>query len=324
MGGENHHDEAKPSGGLTPQGHRLHKPGVAGSSPAAATTALRFDEPINAYHADKEWWSKSQLWDLWANGPLYFHGRYISGGISNPFGASLVKGTHVHEWAEQGPSAWWGRVVVIPKEVLGADGRRTKKTEEWLAGQSADAICLSVEEAEAYHRQFDAILANPIFGRLQEQTEHREFSIRWIDPETGLKLKCRPDACAATFLWDLKTTKERQPLKTFWRSVIDYGYAFQAEHYLSGARAAGIPATKFVFLLSSTVPPYECHAVVLPEQLLKSARRDLRSTRIDLKTRLLIDHWNQPDAGQITELVVPRWVLKESRNATGSRTERSE
>jgi hypothetical protein len=257
---------------------------------------------------------------LWANGPLYFHGRYISGQINSPFGPSLAKGTLVHEWAEQGPDAWWSRVVEIPKDALGVDGRKTKKTEEFLAGQKPDAICLGSDEITAFKEQFDQMLANPVFNRLQEETEHREFSVRGIDPETGLKLRCRPDAASCHYLWDIKTTKERQPLKTFWKSVVDYGYAMQAVLYLQLCRQAGIEAKQFIFLLTSTVQPYECHAVTLPEVLLDKARRELRSTCMDLQTRLLLDHWSAADAGQITELVVPSWIIREAkRHGSGSR-----
>ena len=54
--------------------HRLHKPGVGGSSPPAAI--LSFDELITSYHSDREWWSKSQLWTLQSQGPAAFHSRY--------------------------------------------------------------------------------------------------------------------------------------------------------------------------------------------------------------------------------------------------------
>jgi len=307
------------------EGPRLHKPGVAGSSPAAATgnASLQFNESITAYHSDREWWSKSQLWDLWANGPLYFHGRYISGGINSPFGAPLVKGTRVHEWAEQGDEAWWSRVVEIPKTALGKDGRSTKATEEFISQALADkpdAICLGSDEISEFRDQFRQMLDNPVFARLQDQTEHREFSVRGIDPETGLQIRCRPDAAGCDFLWDIKTTKERRPLKTFWKSVVDYGYAMQAVLYLQLCRQAGIEAKQFIFLVTSTVQPYECHAVTLPEALLDQARRDLKSVCMDLQTRLLFDHWSPADVGQITELVFPNWILKEAkRNGHGSR-----
>jgi hypothetical protein len=292
-------------------GHRLHKPGVAGSSPAAATS-LSFDENIEAYHADAAWWSKSQLWDLLSHGSTYFHARHIARSVQ-PYAAdsSLKKGTYVHEWAEQGDSRWWGRVVIIPDDALGASGRRTKKTDEWIASQKPDAILLKQEEADAYGRQFDAIRANPIFGQLSNDTIFRECSIRWVDESTGLPLKCRPDAVTTDMLWDIKTTREQNPLQTFWKSVFSYGYDFQAVHYLEGALAADMRATQFVFLVTSTVPPYQCHAVTLPQRVLDKARRKRQACLNDLHARLTFDHWLPEDSGQVTELFVPEKYMEE-------------
>ncbi len=292
-------------------GHRLHKPGVAGSSPAAAST-LSFDESNDAYHADTAWWSKSQLWDLISQGPAFFHARHLARSVQ-PYapGEALKKGTLVHEWAEHGGEAWWSRVVVIPDDALSATGRRTKKTEEFLASQPANAILLKQEEADAYRRQFEAIEANGIFGELTAATLAREFSVRWHDPGTGLGLKCRPDAATPDVLWDIKTTRDPNPLKTFWKSVFSYGYDLQAVHYLAGAEAAGLSVRKFVFLVTSTVPPYACHAVTLPQRVLDRAVRRRQFTLNDLHARLTFDHWLPEDSGQVTELFVPESFLEE-------------
>ena len=292
-------------------GHRLHKPGVAGSSPAAATT-LTVDESITAYHSDAEWWSKSQLWDLLSQGAPYFHARHIARSVQ-PYApdSSLKKGTYVHEWAEQGDEAWWARVVIIPDDALGVSGRRTKKTDEWIASQRPDAILLKQDEADAYRRQFDAIRANPIFGELTSDTVLRECSIRWVDAGTGLQLKCRPDAVTQDLLWDIKTTREQNPLQTFWKSVFQYGYDIQAVHYLEGAWAADLKATQFVFLVTSTVPPYLCHAVTLPQRVLDKARRRRQACINDLHARLTFDHWLPEDSGQVTELFVPERYMEE-------------
>ena len=287
------------------EGHRLHKPGVAGSSPAAAST-VSFDEPIDAYHSDAEWWSKSMLWDYLSKGPAFFHARHIARTLK-PYagGGAFAKGTLVHQWAEVGDANWWPLVVVYPDDVLGQGGRRTKKTEEWEAGQPAGSIFLKSDEVEEYRAQFAAIKANSVFDELSLATTAREFSIRWVEQTTKAKLKCRPDAATGDCLWDIKTTREQMPLQTFWRSVIDYGYDLQAALYLEGARAAGINVDRFVFFVTSTVPPYSCHAVVLPQRLIDKARRRLLTTLAELQSRLAFDHWLPEDTGSITELYIP-------------------
>ena len=293
-------------------GHRLHKPGVAGSSPAAAS--LFSDEPIGAYHADRNWFSKSQLWDLVSRGPQVFYAKHIAGTDNSRLDhPSLSRGTHVHEWAEGGDAAFWARVVQIPESALGSGGRRTKATDEFesdILAKRPDAVFLKAEEIGSYRAQFRAMQANPVFGELSAATTHRELSIRWRD-SLGLPLKCRPDAMTDDCVWDIKTTKEQSPLETFWRSVVDYGYAFQVEHYLAGLRAAGMGKTKFIFLISSTVPPYACHAVTLPERLLARARKQVRKTLAEIQSRLDLDHWLPADSGQITELFVPERYMEE-------------
>lgn len=297
------------------QDHRLHKPGVAGSSPAAATsgtTLLNFREPIEQYHADRAWWSKSQLWDLASCGAPFFKGRYLDGTIKSPFSDALNKGTLVHLWADIGPEAWWDRVREVPPEFIGLNGAVLKKGEDWVASQPPGSIILKPAEAAAYRAQFAAIERNNIFQRLRDGTEHREFSIRWQCPTTGLNLRCRPDAATEACVWDIKTTKELSPLQSFWKSVIDYGYDFQASLYMAGARAAGLPATQFLFLVTSTVPPYECHAVVLPRALLAAADKRVQATCLDLRDRLAMDHWEHPEANGVTELWFPSRYMEES------------
>ena len=291
-------------------GHRLHKPGVAGSSPAAANLSL--DEPIAQYHADKAWLSKSQLWDLVSRGPQFFFARHIAGTDNCSFDhPALARGSLVHEWAEAGSKAWWDRVVEIPADSLGANGRRTKATEEFERTLAPNAIVLKADEIASYRAQFAQIEANPIFHELSAATTHREVSIRWRDV-SGLPLKCRPDALTETVIWDIKTTKEQKPLETFWRSVIDYGYGFQACHYLAGCHAAGLEVKEFIFLVTSTVPPYACHAVRLPQRLLAKSQKQLRKVIAEVQMRIELDHWLPADSGQVTELFVPERYMEDS------------
>ena len=294
---------------------RLHKPGVAGSSPAAAT--LQFSEPIEAYHSDREWWSKSQLWALRSQGPLYFRGRFLTHSIQSPQSEALARGTLVHEWAEQGNEAWWDRVAVVPPEFVGANGALLKAGQAWRDSLPPDAIVLKQSEIASYQDQFLQLQQNPVFCQLTEETEHREFSIRGVCPDSGLKIRCRPDAATEWCLWDLKTTRDQQPLKTFHKAVHDYGYGFQAALYLRLARMAGFSPSQFVFVVSSTVPPYECHAVVLPQPYLDQSDRQVTDTCRDLVSRLALDHWSSPEAGQLTELFMPHWTMEDNSNATG-------
>ena len=293
---------------------RLHKPGVAGSSPAAATTFV-LGESNSEYHSDKAWFSKSQLWDLVDRGPEVFFARHIAATDKHSLDTpSIARGRHVHLWSELGPDAFWNLVVEIPESALGAGGRRTKATEEFEKTLAPNAIPLKKDEIASYKQQFARMMANEAFRELTEATTHREASIRWRDV-SGLPLKCRPDALTPKVCWDIKTTSEVKPLTTFWKSVVDYGYGFQAVHYLAGCRAAGLEVEEFVFLVTSTVFPYRCHAVRLPQRLLARAEVQLRRTIAEVQMRIEFDHWEPADSGRVTELFVPERYMEEERNA---------
>ena len=314
-GGEGSNDE----GGINPPNDPgLHKPGVAGSSPAAATFSVRENEPITEYHGDKSWFSKSSLWDLKKQGPQVFFARHISGvETSSPQSESLARGTLVHQWAELGDRAFTDLVTIIPADVLGAEGRRTQATAKWLAEEQAKGpgrIFLKQEEFDSIKAQTDAIRANPIFDDLSAATTHREVSIRWRDVGSNLPLKCRPDAIAGSTIWDIKTTRDERPLESFWKSVVDYGYGLQAVLYMEGCRAAGFKVEDFVFLVTSTVPPFACHAVRLPARLLTKERKALRKVIAEVQMRIECDHWLPSDAGKVTELFVPERYLEEKKH----------
>jgi len=294
-----------------------------GSPPVCTQATLRFDETNEAYHSDADWWSKTQLWGLRTKGPLWFRERYLTKTIPQTESDAMTKGSLIHLWAEIGDEAWWSRVAVIPAEFVGANGAVLKKGDDWVASQSPDAILLKPKEADAYRAQLSMIGSNAIFRMLTASTEHREFSIRWKCPDSGLNVRCRPDAATESYVWDLKTTKDQQPLKMFHKAVHDYGYGFQAAMYTKLARAAGFDAKQFVFVVSSTVAPYECHAVVLPEEYLAMSERHVIETCRDLHSRLALDDWSTPEDDQLTELFMPNWT-KENEYETRLGTDRRE
>lgn len=269
----------------------------------------RTDETIEQYHADKAWFSRSQLWDLHNLGPQVFFSRHIAG-LSNRGEPSdaMIRGQIIHDWAEKGDKAL-AHIVTIPSEALGKDGRRTNATEEWEKTLATGQIGMKEADIASIRAQIEGMKANPMFGELVAATRHKEVSVRWRDSLTKIPLKCRPDAITDALLWDIKTTKEQAPLDGFWKSVVDFGYDLQAAMYLEGCRIAGMPSEKFVFLVTSTVHPYLCHAVTLPDRMIENATTLLRKLAAEVQNRIELDHWLPPDYGQITELSVPHKFL---------------
>lgn len=76
--------------------------------------------------------------------------------------------------------------------------------------------------------------------------EHAAF---WVDPETGLICKCKPDIYVASenIVIDLKKTAERADAYSFAKSVGTYRYHVQKAFYLEGLAANGITDAQFYF-----------------------------------------------------------------------------
>ncbi|WP_253649237.1 PD-(D/E)XK nuclease-like domain-containing protein [Williamsia deligens] len=80
-----------------------------------------------------------------------------------------------------------------------------------------------------------------------------EQSIYAHDPETGVRLRCRPDWLRPGVMVDVKTTSDAG---AFDRSIEKYSYFQQAAFYIDVAALAGITVDRFFFLAVETSAPY--------------------------------------------------------------------
>lgn len=84
-----------------------------------------------------------------------------------------------------------------------------------------------------------------------------ESSAFWIDDETGIPCRCRPDiAWPQKILIDLKSTDDAS-FNEFRREIVNWNYDLQANHYLTGySIATGKQYDTFVFIVCEKKPPY--------------------------------------------------------------------
>lgn len=291
------------------RGHRLHKPGVAGSSPAAATSVNISHEPAEEYHLWPET-SCSQLKEL-RSSPLAFYFRHMARTSPPKSGDALAFGSLLHLWAELTDKVFWKRAVVAPESVCTATGTIGAKGKEWVKTIDPASIPISIADAEKLRPQTRQILRNKAARELLESCVDREFNVRW--EWDGHKVRCRVDGATANCFYDLKTTRDKEPLRTFHSSVWEYGYHLQAAMYGSAAVAAGWPAHRMVFIVTSTVFPYVCECVRLPEPLMEIGRRECLSLLDELQQRLEWDCWEPSSYGEVHELWCPKYMLKGGR-----------
>lgn len=84
-----------------------------------------------------------------------------------------------------------------------------------------------------------------------------ESSAFWVDEDTGIPCRCRPDiAWPSNILCDLKTTDDAS-YNEFRRTIVTWNYDVQASHYLKGySKASGVEYKTFVFIVMEKKAPY--------------------------------------------------------------------
>jgi len=273
-------------------------------------TSVVFGEPNAVYHADTAHWSNSQITTFRSDGPAEFFRRHVARDTVSPSNGGMRRGTHVHLWAEIGYEAFAARLSLAPDEYTTAAGALSARAKPWLDTLPADAIPMTRQEADGLLAQCRAIEEEPVARALLERVEWREFSVRWTD-DHGHMLRCRPDMATPEVWADLKSTREARPLDTWWKSARSYRYAQQAALYGLGARQCHWPPHSLHFIVTSSVPPYRCHVVTLPERWVQREHDALMRTLDEIERRRSLDCWLDDEHGRVVELRVPRSVIEE-------------
>ncbi len=286
--------------------HRLHKPGVAGSSPAAAIPVTVSYEPAKDYHRWPET-SCSQLKTL-RESSLEFYWRYEVGEAPPKSSASLDYGTLLHTWAELGDEEFWQRVSVAADTLVTATGAFSKKADEWIASLDPRLIPISPADRDKLRAQTRELLRNPEVAEIIERTVDREFNVRW--PWNGHPVRARCDGRTDEFLFDWKTTRDKSPQNTWWRSAIEFGYHLQSAMYAEAGVAMGMPLHRMRFIVTSTVWPHECFVCVMPQKLIDIGKAHCERLLDELQTRREWDCWHRLDSQEVCELRVPDYAMK--------------
>lgn len=115
--------------------------------------------------------------------------------------------------------------------------------------EAAGRVVLGHDEWEMLQRQRDSVMAHPEARGLIEVAGVAEASAYWVDPDTGLLCRCRPDWWPyQDVMVDIKSTEDPSP-RAFGKSVHEYRYHVQDAFYMDGASiASGTQVEEFFFL----------------------------------------------------------------------------
>lgn len=148
--------------------------------------------------------------------------------------------------------------IAYPDEHVTTSGSVSTKaaTVAWADEQRANGLTpIAPAQAARIDEMAEAVLKHKTAGPLLERGGHSEASVFTTDDDTGVDMRARFDYLALTdqpIAVDLKTTAKNASVGGFTRTVADYGYDVQQEHYL---RTLGqrIP---FVFVVVEAVAPH--------------------------------------------------------------------
>ena len=173
-------------------------------------------------------------------------------------------------------------LVLEPEKNLVLRGPEDRRGNKWKEAQLAadldGQILLTEGDYDLAEKIAAPIISHEVVkGWIADPSFVAEASFFATDPQTGVKIKCRPDGYLPSdgIVFDIKTTRDASP-EGFPREIRNYGYDLQAAFYLRCLRAAGYKADAFIFVCVEKEAPYAVGLHALTDRYLGAA--DLRVT----------------------------------------------
>jgi exodeoxyribonuclease VIII len=252
------------------------------------------------YHSDAETISVHGLHDIAKAPALYKHRK------SQP--------------QKQTDAMWWGTVihtaVLEPTKFLKTyscapeDLKRTAKKAWAEVEEDAAKSGMELITYEEYKKACDtagAVRKHPSASAVISDAKYIEPSMYWIDEQTGVKLRARPDLITNSKICvDLKTTSDARSL-SFAKDIASYRYYVQAAFYLWGCKQCGVDCDTFLFIAAEKDAPFLTAVYSADEAMIalgeKHFREDLAKYAECLKTNV----WSgYPE--EIQNISLPTWV----------------
>ncbi|MFY2088353.1 PD-(D/E)XK nuclease-like domain-containing protein [Achromobacter xylosoxidans] len=192
--------------------------------------------------------------------------------------------------------------------------RATKAWKEWEASLPAGVIAIKPDQRETALRQAESVRRLPDVAEALA-AGRPEVSAYWIDPDTGVLCRCRPDWVhpageSGVVLLDVKTFSDASPAE-FARQIARKRYHVQDAFYSDGfGRAAGVDVLGFVFVAVETEWPFAASAVMLDEPGRDVGRVQYRRDLDTYARCLAANDWPGYGAA-IHQVSLPAWASKD-------------
>jgi exodeoxyribonuclease VIII len=254
--------------------------------------------PNEAYH-DGPGISKSGLWTIHTKSPAHFW-------------RGERKETKAFDFGEACHLAILEPNLFEKKVVRGPDDRRGNKWKDLAEVCRIDGkLLLTSGDFDNALAVRDAVHADPFVSNIVNSEHSRiEVSGYWIDPETNVLCRCRPDNYREDLgvIVDVKSTASAHP-DDFARSVVNYGYHAQEAWYSDGLRALGKNVEGFVFLAWEKTSPYAFGIYELPPAIVEEGRAIMRRALETYAECMKSNIWPAYGNG-VQELAFSSWAYR--------------
>ena len=194
--------------------------------------------------------------------------------------------------------------------VRGPETRRGKAwTEAYEEAQASDQTLLTASDYDLARNIADSVLFHPVGQRMAGPTTVNEASFFATDPETELKIKCRPDSYwdAKGVLYDLKTCQDASP-RGVAKDMIAYNYAIQQAFYMHCLEQAGYEASQFVFVHVEKTGAHAVSTNIIHEEYLDWAKGEMHTTLRKIAKANEAQKWDTGWSDQTNVIDLPRWL----------------
>lgn len=255
-----------------------------------------------------------------------FRGRFVDKTIPNKTTKTMEFGDACHKMILGD-----GTITVIPPDVLAKNGAKSTNAYKAFALAHRDESLVTEKEHHQLEAMKAVLLSVPrVAAWLNDSEAHREYPIRWTDPETGMLLRTKPDILTASCIPDLKTAASCDH-EAFAKQALNLGYHRQAVFYPMGVKAFTGKQLPFVFIVQEKTEPYTVELIELSQTFLARGLREIRETLdkieeadIYLKSkdpRVRALAYRSPTWGDITTVDEPRWAKYDDEYELAQETE---
>jgi exodeoxyribonuclease VIII len=194
--------------------------------------------------------------------------------------------------------------IVMPE--FSGKGSREKKAA--FIEEHKDKILINADDLGVVKATANAVQTHPKASLLLGEDSVIEKSLFWIDEETGLLCKSRPDIILGNLTIDLKTT-DKPTERWFSKSIHNFGYNIQAA-MMADAQKATLEAEPESILFIACEPkyPYYCKVYPLGEPSIEKGREDYKKELYKVQPCFIENNFSLYK-DQLEEINIPGWAF---------------